>query len=88
MTFNCFAAEKANVTLFYFQINDTFINGYYENEDLRELAKPWNNTKVEGRNVHMYNLKPSHTAVYKCIIQHKNGTLHHEFHRLSVTGMS
>ncbi|KAG7226020.1 hypothetical protein INR49_018630 [Caranx melampygus] len=85
VTFNCFAGEKANATFFYFQINETFINGYYEDKDLLKYKKRWNNTKLDGNTVHMYKLKVSDSGLYQCIMLFKNEGVRKEYYQLSVT---
>uniref|UniRef100_A0A3B4T5W1 Ig-like domain-containing protein n=1 Tax=Seriola dumerili TaxID=41447 RepID=A0A3B4T5W1_SERDU len=87
VTFHCPADKKKDVQFFYFQTNDTFVNGYYDSKDLRTFGPIWENTRVDHneKTVDMYRLNISHSRVYDCIIQYKDGPLIRNSISLSVT---
>ncbi|XP_023262396.1 CD276 antigen-like [Seriola lalandi dorsalis] len=87
VTFHCPDEKKEDVQFFYFQTNDTFVNGYYDSKDLRTYGPIWENTRVDHneKTVDMYRLNISHSRVYECIIQYKDGSLSTKSISLSVT---
>ncbi|XP_071353057.1 T-lymphocyte activation antigen CD86 [Trachinotus anak] len=86
VTIQCPADKEKNVTFFYFQTNNTFVNGYYESENIEKYGPIWKNTIVDHneKTVYMYKLNISHSRVYECIIQYKDGAVTQNSIQLSV----
>ncbi|XP_031716360.1 uncharacterized protein LOC116390631 isoform X2 [Anarrhichthys ocellatus] len=70
VTFHCPIDQKRTLKLWYIQKGETFVNGYYESENVSELS--WENTRVDldKMTILMYNLNVSHSGDYQCIIRY------------------
>ncbi|XP_056906683.1 uncharacterized protein LOC130535567 isoform X2 [Takifugu flavidus] len=85
LTFRCPDVKSKSIDFFYFQKNNSFINGYHLSKDIPTEA--WSNTRMDDKDrttVHMFNLKASHEGDYECYIKYSDGLVQTVM-KLSVT---